>query len=112
MNPARSGVFHWCTNYICGMKTFFIRTVVLAIAAAVAGMIPLTEDEVELVCMRKQHSTKTCHYNFMINGIPYRYVDNGCKENKDALVKKAKEGKLALARDWKVDCPRQKESSQ
>lgn len=66
-------------------------------------------DEVELVCIRKQHSTKTCHCNFMINGMPYRYVDHGCKETREGLIKKAREGKLALAKDWKVQCLSQKE---
>jgi hypothetical protein len=92
------------------MKKFLVRVLLIAGAAIAVGLKPPAEEEVELVCMRKQHSTKTCHYNFMINGIPYRYVDNGCKENKDALVKKAKEGKLALAKDWKVDCPQQKDN--
>lgn len=91
------------------MKSFFGRLLVIAVSVTALAMKPQPEDEVELVCMRKQHSTKTCHYNFMINGIPYRYIDHGCKETREALVKKAKEGKLALAREWKVDCLQQKE---
>ncbi|QOI97576.1 MAG: hypothetical protein HRU69_08775 [Flammeovirgaceae bacterium] len=91
------------------MKFFIVKVLVAVAFLASLGMKSRVEDEVELVCMRKQHSTKTCHYNFIINGMPYRYVDNGCKETKEALVKKAKEGKLALAREWKVDCHQQKD---
>ncbi len=63
------------------------------------------EDEVELVCVRKQMAINVCHYNFLINGMPYRYLDNGCRENRESVIKKAREGKLALAKDWKIDCP-------
>ncbi|MCK6618485.1 MAG: hypothetical protein L6Q51_12665 [Cyclobacteriaceae bacterium] len=93
------------------MKFLIANVLIAVVFLGSPGMKSRVEDEVELVCMRKQHSTKTCHYNFMINGIPYRYVDNGCKETKEALIKKAKEGRLALAKDWKVDCHPQKETS-
>jgi hypothetical protein len=63
------------------------------------------QDQVELVCMRRQVAANACHYNFLINGMPYRYVDNGCRENRDTVMKKARQGKLALAKDWKIDCP-------
>jgi hypothetical protein len=63
------------------------------------------QDQVELVCMRRQMAANACHYNFLINGMPYRYVDNGCRENRDTVMKKARQGKLALAKDWKIDCP-------
>lgn len=63
------------------------------------------EDEVELVCVRKQMATNVCHYNFLINGMPYCYLDNGCRENRESVIKKAREGKLALAKEWKVECP-------
>ena len=67
-------------------------------------MKPATQEEVELVCVKKHNASQTCHYNFQINGINYRYLDNGCKGKRDSILKKAKEGKLALAKDWKVDC--------
>ncbi|MFN3840599.1 MAG: hypothetical protein ACK4RF_07820 [Cyclobacteriaceae bacterium] len=93
------------------MKSFFVKAVAVIIFVVILGMKSKAEDEVELICMRKQHSTKTCHYNFRINGVPYRYIDNGCKESKEVLIKKAREGKLALAKEWKVDCHQQKEGS-
>lgn len=75
------------------------------------GFAPVnkTEDEVELTCVKKQMSTQTCHYNFTINGIRYRFIDNGCKAKKEDIIKKAKAGKLALAKDWKIDCEAKKD---
>lgn len=62
-------------------------------------------DNVEFVCMRKHAATKTCYYNFKVDGARYRYVDMGCKfKDKEDVIKKAKEGDIALAREWKVAC--------
>jgi hypothetical protein len=35
----------------------------------------------------------------------------GCKftKKKDELIQKVKEGSVALAREWKIDCPEAKE---
>lgn len=68
-------------------------------------------EEVELTCVKKQMATQTCHYNFTINGIRYRFIDNGCKGKKDDILKKAKDGKLALAKDWKIDCEVKKDGN-
>lgn len=89
------------------MKSHVAKALLLGAVVAV-GMKPLAGDEVELICVRKQHSTKACHYNFVINGIPYRYIDHGCKETKENLIKKAGQGKLALAKDWKINCDSKK----
>ncbi|MBL7845361.1 MAG: hypothetical protein KF846_05420 [Cyclobacteriaceae bacterium] len=67
------------------------------------------EDEVELTCVKKQMSTQTCHYNFTINGIRYHFIDNGCKTKREDVIKKAKVGKLALAKDWKIECEAKKD---
>jgi hypothetical protein len=69
------------------------------------------EDEVELVCTRKHNASNTCHYNFRINGVNYRFADIGCKNKRDELVKKAQAGKLGLAKDWKVECITEKKRS-
>ncbi len=69
-------------------------------------------EEVELVCVKKQMASQTCHYNFTINGIRYRFIDNGCKAKKEDIIKKAKAGKLALAKDWKIDCEEKKDGVQ
>ncbi len=67
------------------------------------------QKEVELICTKKHNASNTCHYNFKIGGINYRYLDMGCKGKKDDIVKKANEGKLGLAKEWKISCPEPKE---
>lgn len=64
-------------------------------------------ENIEFVCYKTHKATNTCHYNFIINGAKYRHVDMGCKfsKKKDEAIKKVKEGSLALAKDWKIDCP-------
>lgn len=69
-------------------------------------------DHVEFVCMKKNMASKTCHYNFTIDGARYRYVDIGCKFKKtEKVIEKAQTGELALARDWKIACPDSKEAN-
>ena len=72
------------------------------------------DESIEFVCHKTHKATNTCHFNFIINGAKYRHVDMGCKYNKkkDELIKKVKEGSLALARDWKIDCPEPKEKKE
>ena len=64
-------------------------------------------ENVEFSCFKKHKASNTCHFNFIIDGVPYRFVDLGCKwEGKQQeVIEKAKEGTLALARDWKIECP-------
>jgi hypothetical protein len=71
-------------------------------------------EEVEFVCYKTHKATNTCHYNFIINGAKYRHVDMGCKfsKKKEECIKKVKEGSLALAREWKIDCPEAKEKKE
>lgn len=69
---------------------------------------PVTPDDnrVQFVCMKKQMSTKTCHYNFLIDGARYRYVDLGCKfRERGEVIDRARSGRIALAREWKIECP-------
>jgi hypothetical protein len=65
------------------------------------------ESSVEFICMKSHKATNTCHFNFTVDGAKYRYLDKGCKYSRktDELVKKVKEGSLALAKDWKIECP-------
>jgi len=75
---------------------------------------PYQGENVEFSCIRVHKATNTCHFNFIIDGAKYRYVDMGCKYNKkrDEVIKKAKAGTLALARDWKIDCVGKEKDSQ
>ena len=101
--PCSDTGFFYDDGYLCGMKGF-ITTVFSVCLFVLTATTSRTSEEVELTCVKKQMATQTCHYNFTINGIRYRFIDNGCKGKKDDIVKKAKEGKLALAKDWKIDC--------
>ncbi len=67
-------------------------------------------ENIEFICHKTHKATNTCHFNFIINGAKYRHVDIGCKfsKKKDELIKKVKDGSLALAKDWKIDCPEPK----
>lgn len=66
--------------------------------------------DVQLTCFRAHKATNQCHFNFTIDGARYRYVDIGCKylKKQDEVLKKAKDGTLALARDWKIECAAKK----
>lgn len=88
---------------------FFLFALVLAI---MTGFKTMPEDEIELTCVKNLKSTNTCHFNFTISGVRYRFVDHGCKYNgnKQEVIKKAKEGSLALAKDWKIQCPEPKDT--
>ncbi len=68
-------------------------------------------ENIEFSCMKTQKSTNTCHFNFKVDGAKYRYTDIGCKFSKKQadLIKKAKEGSVALSKDWKIECPEPKE---
>jgi hypothetical protein len=44
-----------------------------------------------------------------MGGMNYRFIDVGCKGKKDEILKKAKAGKLGLAKDWKIQCDQPKE---
>jgi hypothetical protein len=62
------------------------------------------QDNIEFVCMKKQMAPQHCHYNFIVDGGKFRYVDIGCRFKKDYVIEKVKEGGLGLARDWKIAC--------
>lgn len=69
------------------------------------GAVSDPGDNVEFVCMKKHAATKTCYYNFKVDGAKYRYVDIGCRfKQTNEVVKRAKEGEIALAREWRVAC--------
>ncbi|HEY9006260.1 MAG TPA: hypothetical protein VIM75_09005 [Ohtaekwangia sp.] len=68
-------------------------------------------ENIEFACMKTHKASNTCHFNFKVDGAKYRYVDIGCKFSKkrDEVIKKAKEGTIALSKDWKIECPEVKE---
>jgi hypothetical protein len=88
------------------MKLSFIAGIFLIVVCSSNTGIHQGEN-IEFVCYKTHKATNTCHYNFIINGAKYRHVDMGCKfsKKKEEAIKKVKEGTLALAKDWKIDCP-------
>lgn len=89
------------------MKNTFLICLVALILTAFTK--PVIQEEVELICTKRHSTTNTCHYNFKIGGINYRYLDVGCKGKKDEIIKDVKAGELGLAKEWKIPCPEPKE---
>lgn len=84
------------------LTAWFFAVLLACSAFAPAG----NQADVQLTCFRAHKATNQCHFNFTIDGARYRYVDIGCKyaKKQEEVVKKAKDGSLALARDWKIEC--------
>jgi hypothetical protein len=64
-------------------------------------------ENIEFSCLKTHKASNTCHFNFRVDGAKYRFVDMGCKYNNKVqeVIKKVRAGTLALAKDWKIDCP-------
>jgi hypothetical protein len=59
----------------------------------------------EFVCSKTLKAKNECHYNFLVDGGKFRFVDIGCKKKKEDVIQKVLEGSLPLAKDWKIECP-------
>lgn len=91
--------------YLPSEKIFVMVYLIVFFAAMGGSYFFDPGDNVEFVCMKKHAATKTCYYNFRVDGAKYRYVDIGCRfRQTNEVVRKAKEGDIALAREWKVAC--------
>jgi hypothetical protein len=83
----------------------YLVVLFLSAGGLLAGPADNPSDNVEFVCMKKHVASKTCYYNFKIDGAKYRYVDIGCRfKRTDEVVRMAREGEIALAREWRVTC--------
>lgn len=99
-----------CITRLPSMKSTTIQLLAAAMLIVSTGMtIAPRADEVELVCVKKHSASNMCHYNFRIAGANYRYQDIGCKGKKEDILQRAKDGKLGLAKEWKLECPAPKE---
>lgn len=76
------------------------------IIAALCSFRQTSQDNIEFVCLKTHKASNTCYFNFTIDGAKYTYADKGCKKSKskEETVKKVKEGKLSLSKDWKIEC--------
>ncbi|MBT1702517.1 hypothetical protein [Chryseosolibacter indicus] len=92
---------------------FISRTVLpaLVLILLMSSFSSLQGDNVEFFCLKKHKASNTCHFNFKVDGAKYKFVDIACKfeKRKDEVIQKAKEGTLALSKDWKIECPEVKE---
>jgi hypothetical protein len=91
---------------------FFTKTLFFGFASLMAFTTKQgASDNVEYSCLKKNKASNTCHFNFIVDGAKYRFVDIGCKyeKKKDDVIQKVKAGELALAKDWKIECPAVKE---
>ena len=79
------------------------------LAIVLSGYSDPADAEVELICLKTHKASNTCYFNFRVDGVKYSYTDAGCKQvkKKKELIRKVKEGRVALSRDWKIDCPQQ-----
>jgi len=93
---------------------FFSYLIVLAVVVLSGFRTPHQGENVEFACMKTHKASNTCHFNFKVDGAKFRYVDIGCKFSKKQaeLIKKAKEGSVALSKDWKMECPEPKEKKE
>jgi hypothetical protein len=85
----------------------------LVIAPGFSSRSPVQSDNIEFVCLKKQIAANQCHYNFIVDGGKFRYVDIDCRfKKKDEVIEKVKKGSLALAREWKIACDEVKDKKQ
>ena len=63
------------------------------------------QENVEFVCSKNIKAKNECHYNFLVDGGKFRYVDIGCRRKKEEVIEKVKAGEIPLAKDWKLECP-------
>jgi hypothetical protein len=92
------------------MRNLFTWTA-LAAFIILSGFKSRHQENIEFICLKTHKASNTCHFNFKIDGAKYRYVDIGCKYSKKVkeLVAGAKDGTIALSKDWKIECPEPKE---
>lgn len=93
----------------------FLSYLLVSVFVIMTGFTSIPQGEnVEFSCMKTHKASNTCHFNFKVDGAKYRYVDIGCKFSKktEEVIKKAKDGNIALSKDWKMECPEPKEKKE
>jgi hypothetical protein len=88
-------------------KTF---SLIFAIALLMLTGFTRRQENVVFVCSKTLKAKNECHYNFLVDGGKFRFIDMGCKKKKDDVIKKVQAGELPLAKDWKLECPLPKEN--
>jgi len=83
------------------------KIITLALLFSVVALFGFSvqQENTEFVCSKTLKAKNECHYNFLVDGGKFRFVDIGCKKKKEDVIKKVTEGTLPLAKDWKIECP-------
>lgn len=76
----------------------------MALVFALSGF-SVRQSTTEFVCQKVLKAKNECHYNFLVEGAKFRYVDIGCRRKKEDVIKKVMDGEIPLAKDWKIECP-------
>lgn len=82
-----------------------ILSVSFILFVAVLCSFSVRQSNTEFVCQKVLKAKNECHYNFLVDGAKYRYVDIGCRKKKEDVLKKVQAGEIPLAKDWKIECP-------
>ena len=82
-----------------------ILIVALVACVMVATGFTSRQSNTEFVCQKVLKAKNECHYNFLVDGGKFRYVDIGCRRKKDDVIEKVLNGEIPLAKDWKIECP-------
>lgn len=85
------------------MKKVVNLSLILAVFA-LSGF-SVRQETTEFVCQKVLKAKNECHYNFLVEGAKFRYVDVGCRRKKEDVIKKVMAGEIPLAKDWKIECP-------
>jgi hypothetical protein len=99
------------------MKYFVVKSLSKMVFVGIFMLMSFTVDQTEKIefsCVKTHKATNTCHFNFTVDGVKYRYIDMGCKYNRNVqeVLKKVKDGSLALAKDWIIDCPKPRDKKE
>lgn len=78
---------------------------ILIVVVFALSSFSVRQSTTEFVCQKVLKAKNECHYNFLVEGAKFRYVDIGCKRKKDDVLKKVLAGEIPLAKDWKIECP-------
>lgn len=83
------------------------KLVSIAFILAVVALTGFSSEQgtTEFVCQKVLKAKNECHYNFLVEGAKFRYVDIGCRRKKEDVIKKVMAGEIPLAKDWKIECP-------
>lgn len=94
------------------MKKILSFSLIVVVFALSGFSIRHRQSTTEFVCQKVLKAKNECHYNFLVEGAKFRYVDIGCRRKKEDVIKKVMDGEIPLAKDWKIECPMPKKENE